>query len=192
MQHYPVDPVAGGYTGWFLGLCRKIAAKCSRSCSFFRSFSRKRADFPYIRLWIVFVRRWLGKLWFKVIFAIKALIFQPFIAKIRFIQSIPRAYKLAQVNMAYRRKLYSMSVNVSCFILPAPPLFCWYYYTIFRARMEVGIIQRSGENFFSSVCLTGSGSIKSQTQLYFLSVSHTDSSLNPIEEPPPYVFVTPA
>ena len=82
--------------------------------------------------------------------------------------AMARAYKLAQVNMAYRRKLYSMSVNVSCFILPAPPLFCWYYYTIFRARMEVGIIQRSGENFFSSVCLTGSGSSGSFILLLYI------------------------
>ena len=148
-----------------MSLCRKIAAKCSKMQPFILLFP------------LLFPKK--GRLpLYQVVDS-----FRPAMA---------RAYKLAQVNMAYRRKLYSMSVNVSCFILPAPPLFCWYYYTIFRARMEVGIIQRSGENFFSSVCLTGSGSIKSQTQLYFLSVSHTDSSLNPIEEPPPYVFVTPA
>ena len=63
MQHYPV---AGGYTGWFLGLCRKIAAKCSRSYSFFCSYSWKRADFPYIRLWKVFLRRWPERInWHK-------------------------------------------------------------------------------------------------------------------------------
>ena len=66
MQHYPIDPVAGGYTGWFLGLCRKIAAKYSRSYSFFRSFSRKRVDFHYIKLWKVFVRRWQERInWHK-------------------------------------------------------------------------------------------------------------------------------
>lgn len=42
----------------------------------------------------------------------------------------------------FLRKLYSMSVNVSCFILLAPPLFCWYYYTILRTWTGVGIIQR--------------------------------------------------
>ena len=57
MQHYPVP---SGYTGWFLRLCRKITEKYSRSYSFFCSFSRKRADCPYIRLWKVFAQRWLG------------------------------------------------------------------------------------------------------------------------------------
>ena len=42
----------------------------------------------------------------------------------------------------FLRKLYSMSVNVSCFILLAPPLFCWYYYTILRTWTGVGNIQR--------------------------------------------------
>ena len=73
---------------------------------FFYSLSRKRADCPYIRLWKVFARRWLEILWFTVIFAIKVLIFQHFIAKIRFIQNIPKGRYARCRNVGYRCKVH--------------------------------------------------------------------------------------
>lgn len=86
MQHYPVPC---GYTGWILGLCMKITAKYSKMQPFILFFL------------LLFPKK--GRLpLYQVVES-----FRPAMA---------RAYKLAQVNMAYRRFSFFFNPRYTVFL----------------------------------------------------------------------------